>query len=127
MIYPLSTKGVADLIAYLYALPNDELNTEAKSIKNDFRGWVLRYFSLSDQQKSYLRNMPENSAIYFGDQCWFCFIHRLPITLDYPLPPQPTGLGKWTEGKSSAKLVTNDNGGVEASGAFNFTMLYRTL
>jgi hypothetical protein len=127
MIYPLSTKGVADLIESLYSLPDDELYAEANSIKSDFRGWVERHFSLSDLQKAYLKLIPQNSVIYFGDQCWFCFINRLKITLDYPSPPQPTGLGKWTEGKSSTKLIVNDGGGSEASGELNFTMVYRAL
>lgn len=127
MSYPLSTRGVADLITYLYALPDDQLIAEANSIKSDFRAWVESHFLLSPKQQSYLNNLPENSVIYFGDQCWFCFINRLSVTLDYPSPPEPTGLGKWTEGKSSTKLVVNNDGGFEATGELNFSMIYRPL
>lgn len=125
MNYPLTPQGVSDQLTALYSLSNSALEVEANAIKSNFRTWIEDHFSLSNDQKRYLYAMPDKSVQYFGDQCWFCFLYRLKITLVYPAPPSPTGLGKWTESTSSTKLITNDNGGVEASGELTFTMIYR--
>lgn len=127
MIYSLTPQGVKDMLVALYALPNSALEVEANAIKNDFRLWVKNRFSLTTDQKRYLDSMPNNSTQYFGDQCWFYFLHRLNVSLVYPAPPAPTGYGKWTESTSSATFTTNDNGGDEASGELTFTMIYREI
>ncbi|ASS47639.1 MAG: hypothetical protein A3D31_17595 [Candidatus Fluviicola riflensis] len=125
MAYPLTALGVAELLKKLYALPNNELNIEALAIKANFRNWVSTHFELAEMQLSYLNSMPDNSVQYFGDQCWFCFIHRLDITLDYPSAQSQTRVGKWTGGSSSTKLITNNEGNEEPSGSFSFSMIYR--
>lgn len=127
MSYPLNSRGAAELIAYLYSLPDNELQAAAAAIRSDFKTWVTKHFSLTNEQKSYLAAMPNTATQYFGDQCSFCFIHRLNVTLDYPAPPAPTGYGKWTESTSSTKLITNDDGDQEATGELKFTMVYRPL
>ena len=127
MAYPLTSRGVSELLENLYALPDNDLELQAIEIKTNFRSWVEKNFSLSQGQINYLNAMPDNSVQYFGDQCWFCFIHRLNITLDYPAAPTQIRVGKWTGGTSSTKLITNDSGNQEASGGFSFNMTYREL
>lgn len=127
MSYPLTQRGAAELIAYLYSLPDSDLQAEAAAIKSDFKTWITKHFTLTSDQKSYLASMANSATQYFGEQCSFCFIHRLNVSLDYPAPPAPTGYGKWTESTSSTKLITNSTGNEEASGELKFTMVYRPL
>jgi hypothetical protein len=128
MAYPLNALGVAELLKKLYALSDDELEIQALAIKANFRNWVSTNFELSEIQINYLNSIPNNSAQYFGDQCWFCFIHRLNITLDYPSAPSSMSrVGKWTGGTSTTKLITNNEGNEEASGSFSFSMIYRQI
>lgn len=127
MTYPLTSRGVSELLENLYSLPDSDLKLQAIEIKTNFRSWVEKNFSLSQGQINYLNSLPDDSVQYFGDQCWFCFIHRLNITLDYPSAPTQTRVGKWTGGTSSTKLITNDSGNQEASGGFSFDMTYREL
>ena len=127
MAYPLNSLGVAEMLKNLYALPDRDLAMQSLEIRTNFRKWVMDNFNLSTSQIDYLNSLPNDSVQYFGDQCSFCFIHRLNITLDYPAPPAQTRVGKWTGASSSTKLTTNSEGKEEASGEFNFFITYRSI
>jgi hypothetical protein len=124
MSYPLTSQGVVDLLEELYELSNQDLADQADAIETDFRTWVAENFTLTSPQLTYLGGMAEKDVIYFGQQCAFCFIHRLNISFEYPLPPEPTGYGKWTESTNSTKLQANGSGGTTASGELVFQMVW---
>lgn len=127
MSYPLTAQGVADQLEELYALSNPDLADEADAIQTDFRTWIVDHFTLSSAQLTYLAGMAQKDVEYFGQQCAFCFIHRLNISLVYPAPPAPSGYGKWTESTNSTKLIANGSGGTGATGELVFTMVYIPL
>ena len=124
MSFLLNSKGVKDQVTALYALSNPALEAEANAIKSDFRSWVDDHFALTNAQKNCLAAMPNKVVQFFGDQCWYCFMFRLPITLD-DSAPAPTGYGKWTESSSTPKLITGGDGSIEATGELVFKFLYR--
>jgi len=126
MSYSLTPQGVADQLAALYALSDSDLEKEANSIKSDFRNWVKNHFILSENQKKYLNDLPDRSVLYFGEQCWFCFLYRLNITFIYPSPPSAISrVGKWCDCASSTKLVTSNDGTNTGTGDVTFTIRYR--
>jgi hypothetical protein len=127
MSYLLNPRGVSEQLKALYALSNSALEAEAISIKSDFKSWVEDHFDLTTPQKNHLYGMSPIARQFFGDQCWICFLFRLPITLVYPSPPAPTGYGKWVESSTTPKLIANGNGDVEASGQLTIEMVYRPL
>lgn len=124
MSYPLTSQGVVDLLEELYELSDPNLALQAEAVQEDFRTWIEDNFTLSSPQVTYLAGMSENDVTYFGQQIAFCFRHRLNISFEYPLPPEPTGYGKWTESTNSTKLTANGSGGTVASGELVFQMVW---
>jgi len=122
--FPFTPLGVSSALDYFYKLPDSELQAEAASIRSDFKGWITDKFNLSSSQSLFLRNIGEITSQYYGDQCSFCFIGRLPITLDYPNPPTAPGYAKWIESASTVKTSTDGNGNDLATGELIFKIVY---
>ena len=125
MNYALTPNGVNQLLTDLYALPPSQLSVKATAVKADFRRFVTDNFILSNDQKTYLNGLNDQVVEYFGDQCWFCFLYKLKITLVYPDPPTPA-YTKYVEAKSSAKLTVAPVGDPVATGELTFTMIYKS-
>ncbi len=123
MNYALTPNGVAQLLSDLYKLPSAELLAKATAVKTDFKRFVTDNFTLSDAQKTYLAGLNDQAAECFGDQCWFCFLYKLKITLVYPDPPTPA-YSKYVESKSNAKVKAGIVGEPEATGELIFTITY---
>ncbi|WP_461791360.1 hypothetical protein [Pedobacter sp.] len=115
---------MSQLIADLYALPPARLAAQATAVKTDFKKFVTDNFTLTNDQKVYLNGLNGQVAQYFGDQCWFCFLYQLNITLVYPDSPSPA-YAKYVESKSTAKLTTGLVGDPTATGELTFTMIYK--
>lgn len=122
--FPFTTEGVQDKLVELYALSDEDLNLQADKIEVLFEEWMNENFILSTAQKTFISNMKEEVINYYASQCALCFRHRLPINLDYPLPPAP-GYAKWPESSNTIKVSADDNGNSIFSGALAFTMLYK--
>lgn len=122
--FPFTPLGVSSALDYLYKLPDNELQAEATSIRSDFKGWINQKFDLSSSQSLFLSNIEKRTSQYYGDQCSFCFVDRLPIILDYPAPPSTPGYAKWIEATSSIKASSDGNGNNLASGELIFKIIY---
>lgn len=121
----LTPQGVADKLLELYALSDTQLKLQAAGISIDFRWWVRNNFDLTADQRLFLKNISNDAALYFGQQCAICFLHRLNINLIYPPPPIDPGYGKWTELLSSLNIGTDGNGALVVQGELTFEMIYK--
>lgn len=124
-LYPFTPTGVQDKLDELYLLPDPALAAQAELIKADFRQWMKDNFSLNTAQKDFLDNMDNSAVDYFGDECGFCFNHRLEIKLIYPTPPAAPNIGKWPEATNTIQVKADGNGDVNVGGALTFTMVYQ--
>lgn len=124
MNYALTPNGVSQLLTDLYALPPSQLLVQATAVKTNFKKFVSDNFTLNTDQKVYLNGLNDQAAEYFGDQCWFCFLYKLKVTLVYPDPPSPA-YSKYVESKSTAKLATGLVGEPTATGELTFTIIYK--
>ncbi|WP_160139614.1 hypothetical protein [Chryseobacterium sp. c4a] len=122
--YPFTPTGVNSMIDYLYGLPDSMLQAEAKLIRDGFKQWIEGNFDLSASQNQFLLNIDVRTAQFYGDQCAFCFVSRLPITLDYPNPPTEPGYAKWIESVSTVKASTDGNRNDMAAGELTFKIVY---
>lgn len=120
----LTPTSVQDKLDELYQLTNAQLATEALLIKMDFRSWMEANFDLTPSQKIFLEDMAQTVVDYFGEQCSFCFNHRLAIELDYPSPPAAPDYAKWPELTNSIVVAADDTGASKASGKLMFKMVY---
>lgn len=82
----MTTEGVEQLKEELYALPDDELVWEAKSLAHDFRGWLENRFGLSPEQSEYLDGVPARVLGLWGFQAAFALLGR--GNLIVKLPPR---------------------------------------
>jgi len=79
--YPLSTAGLADLLAQLYALPDAALLKESASITANFRSWLNDNFELAATQLDFLDQI-DNAFIAKAAASSAQFVqNRLPIQL----------------------------------------------
>ncbi|MGV3611432.1 MAG: hypothetical protein ACO1N0_10810 [Fluviicola sp.] len=124
MNYALTPDGVAQMLADFYALPPLKLEEKAAAVKTDFKRFVADNFMLSNDQKAYLLGLNSRVTQYFGDQCWFCFLYKLNITLVYPDPPTPA-YSKYVEGKGKTTVRAGLAGEPEATGEMIFTIIYK--
>jgi hypothetical protein len=120
---PLSPNGVQGKITELYSLSDEQLQTEADAVQADFKFWIKQNFFLSAGQKAYLSRLDEQTLSYFGSQCSICFTNRLPIALDYPIPPE-TDYSKWTGSSNSLTVRADEGGKFIASGKLVFKFTY---
>lgn len=126
MNYALTPSGVDQLLTDLYKLPPSQLLVQATAVKTNFKKFVADNFTLSTDQKVYLNGLNDQVSQYFGDQCWFCFLFKLNVSLVYPDPPTPA-YSKYVESKSTAKLSTGLVGDTTATGELTFTITYKTV
>lgn len=124
-LFPFSEMGVSGKLNEIYNLPGPDVLVQAEQIKNDFIAWISNSFALSLAQLQYLNHLSEEVAGYYGQQCAFCFINRLPIVLVYPEAPSAPGYTKWTVVSDSIRVGTDGDGNSEITGTLTFTMIYR--
>ncbi|RZK77652.1 MAG: hypothetical protein EOO92_12530 [Pedobacter sp.] len=80
--YPLTSAGVEELLAELYELPQPLLEAEADALLENFRGWVIEHFDLSEAQVIYLNQINQKTVDFMAFNSSFAMENRLPIVLD---------------------------------------------
>lgn len=105
MTYSLTSQGVADQVAAIYALSDSARLAEAKGIEADFVGWMNVHFTITSAQKAFLSSKQELANL-------IAQTIRLKgsIAFDYPSPPSPQ-YSKFVEAESRTKFVADDTGG----------------
>lgn len=65
---PLTEDGVAKKQAELYALDQQELNNQSNLVRNDFTGWIMSNFSLTDDEQTSLKDMSVEVVLFISVQ-----------------------------------------------------------
>ncbi|PIF45354.1 hypothetical protein CLU96_2356 [Chryseobacterium sp. 52] len=123
-LFPLTPVGVEDKLNELYSLPEADVLVQAEAIRLDFKNWMKDSFILSNNQMLFLEGINDAVALYYGQQCSFCFIHTLDIRLIYPDPPENLRYAKWTGLANDLEVKGNGMGETDISGTLTFTMSY---
>ncbi|UKB78571.1 hypothetical protein [Chryseobacterium sp. MEBOG07] len=123
--FPFSPLGVDTILNQLYGLTNAALSTQAKAIKLDFKGWMKDHFTLTENQLTFLAAIKEEASVYYGEQCSFCFLHRLEIKLVSPIPPEVSRYAKWIGSSSTISIKSDGTGESVISGMLTFTISYQ--
>lgn len=63
---PFDETGVQGKLGQLYALDDDDLLSEAKSIVEDLKGWVSSNFILTAQQSAFVNSLTDSVAFSIG-------------------------------------------------------------
>jgi len=120
--FPFTPAGVEDKCEELYSLSDAALEAEATAVRTNFRSWMNDNFVLDSAQLTYLNGMNNTVLDFYGEQCAFCFLHRLPIYLE--IPPAVPFYSKWTGSRNDIKAQTNGEGKQTITGSLTFTMVY---
>ncbi|SHL80824.1 hypothetical protein [Chryseobacterium polytrichastri] len=124
-LFPFSPLGVENILTQLYALSDTDLFIQAEFVKKDFKRWIKDRFILTDHQVSFLEGINEKVSVNYGEQCSFCFTHRLEIKLiSLPLPEVP-GYAKWIYAENTIAVKADGTGESIISGMLTFTVSYR--
>lgn len=130
MKQPFTPEGAANVLANLYALPNDELQLEAQAFGHNLKQWLVQHFELNAHQEAYLEQLNAEATTFYAQQGSFCMANRLPIKLEVA-PKQATtnGNGKDDQGKivyteNKATATANDKGEMLAEGALYYHIRY---
>jgi hypothetical protein len=115
--------GVQAKVAELYALPDANLQSEAASMRTDFRTWLSNNFTFDTSQAAYLAKMDIRFLQYAGQVTSTAASSKLGISLVASAPPD-----KW----SSKYIITehgptpkyDSGGGYGVTGSVQFTIGY---
>ncbi|PWN64125.1 hypothetical protein [Chryseobacterium viscerum] len=124
-LFPFSPVGVEDMLTQLYSLPDAALSVHAKAIKLSFKQWMKHRFILNENQLRFLGGISNEVSASYGEQCSFCFLHRLDIKLVSPLEPEVPGYAKWIGSDSTISVKTDGTGESVISGGLTFTVSYQ--
>lgn len=116
----LSNLGIAQLIAELYALSDDELQVEVDSLLLDFDSWILNHIELNIHQQKYLSRLPilvKNSmqaqlADSFSLRSPIIFTNVIPMNNQSDSEPPEEGRGKLIGIKSTSTINYNQTIGI---------------
>ncbi|WP_304064293.1 hypothetical protein [Pedobacter glucosidilyticus] len=97
---PLTSAGVQQKLAKLYAKSDQELNVEANAFHQDFKLWVAQNFHLNENQLAYLNSLDERFVSQAAARGSYFMAHRLPITLNKMEAPALR-----SDGKDRGKLL----------------------
>lgn len=123
-LQPLTTAGVQAKLSELYALTNNQLESEANNARNNLIAWLNNHFSLTAEQSSYLSVIDANFVGLISSEISFALRYRLEIIFK-PSPPPPTKLSKLIHRNNKMTTYFSDTGGVTASGSLEFTVEYQ--
>lgn len=101
--YPFTATGFHDLLVWLYALPDAELQAEANELLLDFRKWMIKHFLLTPKQVDYLLALSEQTIAFNAYSSSYAVRHRLPVYLDKQVKP-----GQASGGHSQADVLSDD-------------------
>src|SRR5690606_24991932 len=120
---PLTTEGVATLVADLYALPDAQLHIEALSAHSNFGEWLLQKFELDTAQVAYLSGISLPYLNYMGANVAYALNHRLELVLVKPLAKGLRGT-KLIETKVTTEGSGDGDGNNYAEGSVIFEISY---
>src|SRR3546814_12006953 len=92
----LTPTGFQSLLDDLYALPDAQLQQEARALGMDFENWLATHFELTAQQAVFIENELSGDFISFVSlRVPFAMINRLPITYSvFAAPPEEEEIGR---------------------------------
>ena len=76
---PLTTAGVQEKQAELFALAQPQLDAQAFALTTDFRTWVGDNFELSSQEEAYLSSADDNFIRLISSIVFVSVRNRIPI------------------------------------------------
>lgn len=120
---PFTSDGVQQKLNELYALPDDALLSEATSIRQDFRSWLLANFSFNDMQRSYMADMDLRFFNATACETASAIENRLPVQVEMPPEyPDIEPASKLIEARSSI-VYSYTLDGFTAEGALTFRFI----
>lgn len=124
--FPLTTQGVQDLLAQLYAFSNAELNEEADALTLDFKRWIKKHFDLLPHQEKFLIDLNENFSNYSSIRSGFALRNRLKIEFITPTDIRRTTEeeGKRIKSLDNTTQSTNETDNSGAGGSMIFEVTY---
>lgn len=128
MKQPFTPEGAANVLARLYALPDDALQMEAQAFAHHLKDWLRAHFELNAHQEAYLEQLNAEATTFYAQQGSFCMANRLPIKLEVA-PKQATTNGKDDQGKivyteNKATAIANSEGELLAEGTLYYHIRY---
>ena len=140
--YPFTSAGFADLLAWLYALPNAQLQAEADALQDDFLAWMIAHFLLTPSQEEYLLGLSDETVAFNAESTSYAVRNRLPVYLDKQENPgqaeggsSASGAQQLVPGDKIKKIIetrnnltiTEDPDGTTAGGSVTVKIEFITL
>ncbi|WP_113651731.1 hypothetical protein [Pedobacter namyangjuensis] len=126
--FPFNAAGFIALQQQLYALPDQQLWAEAENIKNDFDGWMLARFLLTQNQVLFLNAIDSRAKELVAFEASFAIGNRLPVLLVKADPPaEGEEQGKIFWPKSTLTVAWGTNTAYQASGTLEINIYYQKL
>ncbi|TRW21485.1 hypothetical protein FMM05_20255 [Flavobacterium zepuense] len=123
-LQPFTPAGVTAKTTELYALSTSLLNAQADLVEADFKDWIKDNFSLTSAQSTFVTNINDHAAKYYGAQCSVAFRSRLTVNLTVQSEPIPPTV-KYVVSQDSLVTSTNASGVLETIGSLTFKIEYR--
>lgn len=134
-------EGAANVLAHLYALPDDALQMEAQAFAHHLKDWLRTHFELNSHQEAYLAQLNEQATDFYAQLGGFAMRHRLPITLDVAPKESVESVksvksvkkgdkddqGKIVYTKSTVTAVANGRGEILPEGELVYCIRYNLL
>ena len=120
---PLTQAGAQAKQNELYALPDDQLITQANFIRSDFANWIKNNFILSAAQSSFLDGINTEWIQLAAANTGCAVQNRLSITLNAP-PVPPQYKSKLVKHSSILSASIDTQGNLLVTGSLTFDISY---
>ena len=121
---PLTPAGVADKLTDLYALSNNDLLTEANSVRSNMKAWLSVNFVLNSAQQTWLTGVDDQFFLLASPQTAFALQNRLNIALVAPSPLPPPSFSKMVRVSNTLDANYSQSLGFGGSGTLTFELIY---
>lgn len=121
---PLTTAGVAQKQADLYALSDQALSSEANVIRTNFIWWLSSNFIINQTQIAYVNAMAASWLNYASFEIAMAVENRLPVGFIAPNPLPPPSISKMVKFESSVVIQFSQGTGFDAAGRIDIELTY---
>lgn len=121
---PLTSAGVAQKQADLYALSDPALSAEATVIRTNFVSWLSSNFIMNQMQIAYVNAMSNKWLDYVAFETAMAVENRLPVGFIAPNPLPPPSISKMVKFESSVVIQYSQAAGFAAAGRIDIELIY---